>query len=120
MRRGGNSSGRCRGLPESQSATGSGTSGRAGDIGSSLRGSEGVDILADADNGASVSSTTRYLVGWVGHVRGSCFGRRAELKRPREVGVRLLKVPEVAALLRTGRKAVYAMIERGQTACWQC
>ena len=37
------------------------------------------------------------------------------MKRPREVGVRLLKVPEVAALLRTGRKAVYAMIERGQT-----
>ena len=34
--------------------------------------------------------------------------------QPRAVGVRLLNVPEVAALLRTGHKAVYAMIERGQ------
>ena len=36
------------------------------------------------------------------------------MTQPRAVGVRLLNVPEVAALLRTGRKAVYAMIERGQ------
>ena len=36
------------------------------------------------------------------------------MNKPLAVGARLLNVPEVAKLLRTGHKAVYAMIERGQ------
>ena len=54
------------------------------------------------------------VAGRVGHVRACGVGRRAEVTQPRAVDVRLLNVPEVADLLRTGHKAVYAMIERGQ------
>ena len=36
------------------------------------------------------------------------------MNKPLAVGARLLNVPEVAGLLSTGQKAVYAMIERGQ------
>ena len=36
------------------------------------------------------------------------------MNKPLAVGARLLNIPELARRLRTGQKAVYAMIERGQ------